>query len=254
MKYPRTYHLKHSHGTSDDKILENYNRFFVMEDPPPCPREGSFHECFMPCPDCERVRNPRKIAPLEVVVTLKMDGECTTMTQDKCHARSENSRNHPSRNYVKGIWGQIKHLIPEDYRFCGENMFARHSISYNELEDYFLLFNIWENDTCLDWDSTCEIAREFGLAMVPTIYRGPFHVNNIHNFFLKHYSFHEGYVVRLTSSFKLDDFSTCVGKYVRENHVQTSDHWMSQQIIPNKLRSSNNEEIRPRRGSKNSTD
>jgi hypothetical protein len=35
----------------------------------------------------------------------------------------------------------------------------------------------------------------------------------------------EGYVVRLASSFKFDDFNKSVAKFVRKNHVQTNEHW-----------------------------
>jgi hypothetical protein len=45
----------------------------------------------------------------------------------------------------------------------------------------------------------------------------------------------EGYVVRVYDEFKYDDFNTHVAKYVRENHVQTSQHWLHQQIVKNQL-------------------
>ena len=35
----------------------------------------------------------------------------------------------------------------------------------------------------------------------------------------------EGVVVRLTSSFPIDDFKYYVCKWVRPNHVQTDEHW-----------------------------
>ena len=35
----------------------------------------------------------------------------------------------------------------------------------------------------------------------------------------------EGFVVRNIDSFKYEDFSKNVGKYVRANHVQTNQHW-----------------------------
>ena len=41
--------------------------------------------------------------------------------------------------------------------------------------------------------------------------------------------------MRITDSFHYDDFEKYVAKYVRKNHVQTSEHWMNQQVIKNKL-------------------
>lgn len=121
MKYPRTYHLPYSKGaTSDDKI--QYDLSYI--------------------------------ADRSIIVSEKMDGENTTLTSDKCHARSENSNNHPSRNWVKGLWGSIKHDIPKDFRICGENLFAKHSIHYTNLPTYFMIYSIWDKDYCFDWEET----------------------------------------------------------------------------------------------------
>jgi len=82
-KYPRTYHFPWSPGLiNDDKMLQDVNCF-----------EGKI-----------------------VIITEKMDGENTTMYHDYIHARSLDSRDHPSRSYVKGIWGNIKHEIPLLYK------------------------------------------------------------------------------------------------------------------------------------------
>ena len=45
----------------------------------------------------------------------------------------------------------------------------------------------------------------------------------------------EGYVVRNAAAFPYDDFTKNVGKMVRKGHVQTSAHWMSESIRPNKI-------------------
>jgi len=108
-KYPRTTHLPWSEGGSDDdRILRSTEHF----------------------------RN--KI----VVVTEKMDGENTTMYSQHIHARSLDSKHHPSRDWVKNFWQQIRFNIPEGYRICGENMYGTHSIHYNNLKSYFLGFSI----------------------------------------------------------------------------------------------------------------
>ncbi len=48
----------------------------------------------------------------QVVATEKMHGENTTLYQDYIHARSLDSRNHSSRNWIKNFWYQIKNEIP----------------------------------------------------------------------------------------------------------------------------------------------
>ena len=78
-----------------------------------------------------------------VIVTEKLDGENTTMYNDAIHARSIDGRHHPSRDWVKGFHGSIKHLIHPLYRVCGENVYAEHSIHYNALKTYFYGFGLW---------------------------------------------------------------------------------------------------------------
>lgn len=70
VKYPRTFHLPWSRSyTHDDKVLKHVQHF-----------EGK-----------------------EVVVTEKMDGENTTMYRDYLHARSIDSKDHPSRHWIKNV-------------------------------------------------------------------------------------------------------------------------------------------------------
>ena len=89
----------------------------------------------------------------EVVITEKMDGECTTIYPDcHVHARSIDTVHHPSRSWIKSLAARIAHDIPEGYRICGENVFAWHSVFYTELPTYFFVYGIYEGEKCLSWD------------------------------------------------------------------------------------------------------
>jgi len=208
-KYPRTSHLPYSPGThSDDRLLK----------------------------DVEHLMG------LEVIVTEKMDGENTSMYSDHIHARSMDSIDHPSRHFVKGVWGGIRHMIPEGWRVCGENLFAKHSIFYDNLESYFQVYSIWNNDNmALSWIDTEKMCKDLGLKTVPVLHT-PFIFDKVTNSVLKLHGDNlntnkmEGFVIRNTKSFHYQDFDVNVAKWVRAKHVQTSDHWMSQKIIPNKLK------------------
>jgi len=46
----------------------------------------------------------------------------------------------------------------------------------------------------------------------------------------------EGYVIRNAGSFHYDDFQYNLGKFVRMDHVQTSEHWLQEEVIPNRLK------------------
>jgi hypothetical protein len=145
------------------------------------------------------------------------------------------SKDHESRHWVKGFHAGIKHLIPPGWRICGENMFARHSILYENLESYFLGFSVWnDKNICLDWGSTTKIFSDLGIICVPVI-RTTRIIEKIREDFESNYNEQEGYVVRLASEFKYEDFGRSVAKYVRVNHVQAEDHWMHKKVIPNKL-------------------
>jgi hypothetical protein len=42
-------------------------------------------------------------------------------------------------------------------------------------------------------------------------------------------------VVRTIESFSYDSFQQHIAKWVREEHVTTDEHWMYQEVIPNRL-------------------
>ena len=203
-KYPRTSHLPWSKKTTSDDLQSTRVPFAPHED---------------------------------IVITEKVDGENTTLYCDGLHARSIDGRGHPSRNWVKALQGRIGHLIPPDLRICGENLYAQHSIAYSQLESYFYVFSIWQEQTCLSWDDTCEWTSLLDLHRVPELYRGPISGIDLKEF---HTSLdlhtQEGYVIRPTRSFMRHEFEHVVFKWVRPHHVQTSKHWMHQAIIPNQLK------------------
>lgn len=208
IKYPRTYHLPWSHTLKDDRMMDN-------------------DDCFVD-----------KI----VVVTLKMDGENTTMYNDYIHARSINSDNHESRKWVKGLWSTFNYTLSEGLRLCGENLYAKHSMAYDDLESYFYLFSVWYNMTCLSWKETVEYAELLGIVHVPVLYHGMYNNNTIRDYFRIYNDRKpsEGYVIRLAGEFKYSDFRKSVGKYVNPDFRQmlnnSHGHWMSKKIEPNKLK------------------
>jgi len=172
----------------------------------------------------------------EVVVSEKMDGENTTMYRDHIHARSIDSKHHPSRNWVKRLHGTLAYLIPQGWRLCGENMYAFHSIAYEQLDSYFYLFSMWdEHNRCLDWDEMLEWALLLDLQVPRTFYRGLWDEP-----LLRDLQFDtdvcEGYVVRTVKGFAYQEFAEHIAKWVRKGHVQTDTHWMHRAVVPNKLR------------------
>ena len=178
-----------------------------------------------------------RLAYEEVVVTEKMDGECTSLYQDAIHARSLNWTPHPSRSWISALHGHIKHLIPKDMKIVGENLFAKHSIQYDDLDSYFLVFGVWCGPRVLSWDDTVSICSDLGLCTVPVLYRGSYQEAHLKKIAAHmDHSKSEGYVVRPSSDFPIAEFEHYVAKYVRPNHVQTDEHWMYQPVTYNKMR------------------
>lgn len=207
VKYPRTYHLPWSEGkTDDDKTLADCKHF-----------EGK-----------------------EVIILEKMDGENATFYKNGYHARSIDGRDHWSRSYAKNLQAKIGFEIPDGWRFAGENLYAKHSISYDDLEDYVLFFSIWnEKNVCLSWDETIAYFDILGLHYPKIFYRGIWdekYTQNLYKNFDR--SRVEGYVVRLAGSFSYAAFSKSVAKFVRAEHVATSHHWMFTARDKNKLKNS----------------
>lgn len=209
VKYPRTYHLPWSPGaTADDRTIKDPTDMFWGH---------------------------------EVVVTEKMDGECTTMYRDYLHARGIDYAPHRSRDYVKALHGRIAADIPDGWRICGENLFAVHSIAYEALPACFLVFSIWDaHNECLPWSETVFWSKLLGLHVVPVLYQGPWDEGPVRALDGVGKSQlggdREGYVVRLANDFHYRMFRRSVAKYVRKGHVQTDDHWKNQAVVPNKLR------------------
>jgi hypothetical protein len=175
----------------------------------------------------------------EVVVTAKLDGEQCTMTREYIHARSVDSGYHPTRTWVRGLWGRIAHDIPAGWRVCGENMWGVHSIAYDRLPTYFLVFGMYdETNRCLSWDETEEWARLLGLRAVPVLYRGPFDRDRVLACMGADPVYAdelEGFVVRWAESFSYFDHHRAAGKSVRAAHVKTTEHWLHGAVEPNRL-------------------
>lgn len=173
-----------------------------------------------------------------VIVTEKLDGENATIYNGYYHPRSLIDDGHPSRDWLKGFKANFDYEIPQGWRICGENMFAQHSIVYEDLESYFYCFNIWnEENYCLSYDETLEYCKLLNIKYVPVLYEGKFDYQVIKEiFFNLDHQKQEGIVVRVAHEFHYNNFSKYYAKAVRKNHVQTDEHWMKKKVEPNKLK------------------
>lgn len=205
-KYPRTYHLPWSNPGKSDRVLAQL------------PFVGR-----------------------RVVVTEKLDGENTTLYRDYAHARSLTYARHESRSIIQALRARIAGEIPEGWRICGENVYAKHSIAYEQLKSYFYVFSIWtEENVCLSHEDTRSVCEMLGLEYVPVLVEPcvytpalELHLQSLAQ--KLDIDRQEGYVVSVADSFTYRDFRKSVAKYVRPGHVQTDQTWLSDRVTPNKL-------------------
>jgi hypothetical protein len=236
-KYPRTFHLPYSPKRgSDDKVLIDDSNF-----------EGK-----------------------NVVVMEKMDGENTTIYTNHLHARSLDSAKDEShrwlerfRNYITPqIMTELNKITPsKNWRICGENLFYKHTVFYQDLESIFLGYSIWlENQTTdkttnhsLSWTQTKLIFDKIGISYPNLIYQGIYDKKKILEEFEKYkQNFEnqskeiatrqvEGFVIRLENDFSYQDFSKSVAKYVCDDfEITSSKHWRYEAKTLNQLKNNQN--------------
>lgn len=206
VKYPRTHHLPWSPGIhDDDRVIDSMGSFVGKR----------------------------------VIVTEKMDGENTTLYQDHFHARSVDGRSHPSQDRAKAEHARFAHDIPYRWRISCENVYAQHSIAYEELPSYLLGFAVWnDRNECLGWEETQEWFELLGITPVNVLFDGIYNEEAIRALYddQRDWDRCEGYVMRTAERFEFSQFNTHVAKYVRKGHVQTNKHWkFGQRIVPNGL-------------------
>lgn len=169
-------------------------------------------------------------------------------------------------------WRQEVHQkLPDNLQVFGEWLYAKHSIHYgcnceNKCEDvgpnlselvdvedekaYFQIFGVYDKkyDLWLSWPETKKVAEELGFPTTPEIYvednNDEATFNNKEKARNKLISYArevinnggEGIVVRTKFPFHYSQFERRIGKYVRENHVKTSDeHWKHKEKKKNQI-------------------
>jgi hypothetical protein len=201
-KYNRTYHLPWSPGsTNDDRISDNVE----------------------------------SLLGTEIVITEKLDGENCGMTDEGVYARSH-------ATFTTSAWSrevrQLHKLSVEDELgdgvfLFGENMEGIHSIEYSNLESYFYIFGIRDNDIWIPWEKVEEYSYLLDIPTVPVLFKGVVNSTKelqqiVEDLVSKPSELggqREGIVVRTAGMFHNDDFADNVMKWVRKGHVSTDVHW-----------------------------
>lgn len=211
-KYSRTYHYPFSPGTtSDDRINQLW--------------DGD-------------------LAGMTALVhTEKLDGENNCLNRYGVYARSHAAPTRsPWTASLRQHWNMIRHDLG-DLEIFGENLYAIHSIRYEQLPSHFFVFAIREGDWWLSWEEVKFYAQLLDLPTVPElqIVPAPLHApiirQQVIGWACQPSRFGsvdartgvpctmEGLVSREAAPFMTERFANQVFKYVRAGHVQTDEHW-----------------------------
>ncbi|WP_433929162.1 RNA ligase family protein [Sorangium cellulosum] len=212
-KYPRSFHLPWSPGgTSDDK----------------------------------RMADVSGLLGVEIVITEKCDGSNLTYTRKSVFSRSHSGPpSHPSFDLAKATHASIAHLLSDGMSLFCEYCYAVHSIEYDALPGYSLVFGVRDDARGLfwEWDMVVAQAKDLSLPTVPVLFRGVVEsereLEALTSALAREPSAfggpREGVVARVAREFPDASFQRCLAKWVRRGHVQTDEHWMHQEIRAQRL-------------------
>jgi len=171
-----------------------------------------------------------------LIYTEKLDGENTDLNRHGVFARSHSAPTHsPWTDYLKPKWATIAGDLGDLHVF-GENLYAVHSIEYTELEHYFYVFGVRDKNQWLSWEEVNFYAQLFDFPVVPVVASNILPESmgirqferSVAEYATKPSGLggeREGLVVRVEREFNNSEFENFILKWVRDNHVQTDEHW-----------------------------
>ncbi len=128
-------------------------------------------------------------------------------------------------------------VLTDRYILFGEWCYAKHSIHYTSLPDYFLAFDIFDKKLkkFITFDKREKLTKAMGVFSVPLLGKGFFCLNELPNFIKKSLysdSISEGVYVRASDTYQ----TFFRAKIVRSDFTQNIDlHWSARSIIKNSL-------------------
>ncbi len=123
------------------------------------------------------------------------------------------------------------------YILFGEWCYAKHSVFYSRLPDWFLGFDIYDKQSNLFLSSgrRADFFTQMQIAQVPTIARGSFNLLDLKKL-LSYSNLSDQLVEGLYLRFDNDDFLAQRAKLVRPAFIQAVEqHWSRTGITPNRL-------------------
>lgn len=185
-------------------------------------------------PDDRVIDDPRALIGPEVVITEKLDGQCTLLHRGIAYPRSIA---HPQR--APWLAMTRKHHAWKtanlDVLAYGEDIYGVHSIEYAPVAENrtLYLFALRRKETFASYDDLTDFAARLKIPTAPLLWRGRLRSEREADRLMA--EFHaqpsalgadrEGIVIRTAGAFCARDFGSHTAKSVRRDHVQTDVHW-----------------------------
>jgi hypothetical protein len=201
----------------------------------------------------DKVMTPNEVAELlsnELVVEEKIDGANLGISfEEKIGFRFQN-RGNWLEGKLTGQWERLRGwaaqhttrlgaVLPVDHVLFGEWCYAKHSIYYDRLPDWFVAFDVYDAVADRFWsiERRDDLLRDAGLAPVPKVASGRFSLQQLIRMLDEPSAFgdapREGIYLRIDQ----DDWLVSRAKLVRPEFVQQiGEHWSFRAIQPNRLK------------------
>ena len=191
--------------------------------------------------------NIKRLLAGEVIVEEKMDGANVgiirhskgfalqkrgSLVGPSVHEQFDYFYNWANGQKYENIMG-----VPKRTLIYGELLYAVHSVYYDSLPDYVLVFDVYQNGKWMDYDRRSDFCAEHGFHMVPLVTRGSFLKDEIRSLVPNRSAygdFAEGIVVKRYA--KHGYFRAKVVKPEFIKVIEESDeHWSQRTVTKNKL-------------------
>lgn len=179
--------------------------------------------------------DPEWFVGRSVVVTEKLDGTNVLIHRGRVYGRSVGAE--AANKWMAMVKKHHAWKVSEpDIYLYGEDIYGVHSIEYGAVRERETFHAFALRDSKGDFGSMAaleQFATERSIPVVPVIYRGTFvSIAEMRTFIRSEHAKQsvlggerEGMVVRAAEGFSSSEFAGNVCKSVRQDHVQTDQHW-----------------------------
>ena len=184
-----------------------------------------------------------------IVVEEKVDGANLGLSfDDEGALRFQNRGNwlqgkldgqwSPLRGWVAKYEARLRNVLPPNHILFGEWCYARHSVLYKQLPDWFLMFDVYDSLAKRFWSVARRNAliKTAGLASVPELAKGVFAMSKLRAMLETTSAIGNEVVEGLYLRQESENLLVCRAKLVNPDFAQKIDeHWTTRTIVRNSL-------------------